>query len=315
MKISDTGEHQIIRTLTSFLSGGKDVITGPGDDCAVTRFSDDPRHDLLLKSDPVIEGTHFLPTDRPELIGRKAVGRVLSDIAAMGGTPLWCLINIVAPRNTDVKKIIDIYKGAEKMASRFDMKIIGGDLARGASLEFHVFGAGKVRHGRALLRSGAGNGDAILVTGRLGGSIKGRHLSFEPRVNEGRWISDSGLATSMIDLSDGIACDLRHVIDASRCGAVIHAGAIPYSPALKAMPASKALSHALNDGEDYELLFTVRKKNVDIFLERWRRRFKLPCSCIGEMTKKRHVIRCIQEDGRESLITGKGFDHFEDRRP
>ncbi|MBA4387602.1 MAG: thiamine-monophosphate kinase [Verrucomicrobia bacterium] len=307
--MKDIGELEAIRQLTRQLPHRSDVRIGAGDDCAVVRAGPNCVREILLKSDPVIEGTHFRHGTRPELIGHKAIGRVLSDIAAMGGEPRWVLFNIVAPPKTPFQLIRRLYSGAGRLARRHKVAIVGGDLSSGKCLEVHAFAAGIAPRGEAVLRSGARPGDIIYVTGSLGGSIRGRHLVFEPRVNEGLWLRK--WASSMIDISDGLASDLTHILEAGRVGALLDARAIPVSAAARAMKDRKSpLDHALQDGEDFELLFTVPMSKAVQFEKAWKRKFKLACCGIGLITKGRPSIRIRLSCGCVETIGRKGYEHF-----
>ena len=282
------GERAMIQRLVHTLSAGgperADVVVGPGDDCAVVRPVDDACYDYLLKSDPVIEGVHFTRMTPGAAVGHKALGRVLSDIAAMGGEPLWALVNIVAPPAMSVARVTSVYAGLRKLARHWRVAIVGGDVTRGPCLEAHVFGVGRVLRGQAVLRSGAHSGDYLFVTGALGGSRRGKHLAFQPRLAEGRWLQGRRGVTAMIDLSDGLATDLRHLIRQSRVGAELFLTSIPLSLAIPQLasrqtalrssgqvyPApSGALRHAFCDGEDYELLFTVSPANAAKLIRAW----------------------------------------------
>jgi len=172
--LKDAGELAVIRRLCRHLPRHSRVVTGVGDDCAVVRLETNAKNDLLLTSDAVIEGIHFTTGTVPPAIGHKAIGRVLSDIAAMGGRPEWALINLVAPPVTKIRTIDGIYAGATKLAGKYGLPIVGGDTSSGKTLELHVFAAGSVPRGKAVLRSGATPGDFIFVTGVLGGSRAGQ---------------------------------------------------------------------------------------------------------------------------------------------
>ena len=310
--VRDIGENRLIERLTRYLPGRSDVVAGVGDDCAVVRTGRGDPFDLLLTSDPVIEGVHFLPDAAPERVGHKAVGRVLSDIAAMGGEPLWALVDLVVPANTPVQWIEDVYRGAGRLARRHGLAIVGGDTSAGPTRELHVFAVGRVPKGAAILRSGARPGDAIYVTGRLGGSDAGRHLTFEPRLAEGQWLRAGRWATAMMDLSDGLATDLPRMLKASGAGATLDAARIPVSAAAKrqAAAARTALQRALTDGEDFELLFTVREAGTAAFEKAWAQRFRLPCARIGIVTKTQGAIELMLQDGHRKNMRGRGFEHF-----
>ncbi len=312
--LRQTGECAVIERLARLLPGGRrDVAVGIGDDCAVVRTGD-PRHDLLLTSDPVIEGVHFPAGTPGRRIGHKLIGRALSDIAAMGGEPLWALIDLVAPPATPARRVEEIYRGAAALARRHGLAVVGGDTAAGPTLELHVFAIGRTRRGRAILRSGARVGDIVYVTGALGGSIRGRHLAFEPRLAEGRWLRR--FATAMIDVSDGLATDLRHLADRSGVGAELWPEAVPISAAARRMRDGRdPLDHALRDGEDFELLFTVPAAGRRAFERAWSRRFPLACTAVGSILARRAGIRLRAGDGRDRPLPGAGYEHFRtDRR-
>jgi thiamine-monophosphate kinase len=285
------------------------VVAGIGDDCAVVRAGHGARFDWLLKSDPVIEGVHFTPQAKPEAVGHKAIGRVLSDLAAMGGEPLWILIDLVAPAGTPVSRLERIYRGAARLARRHGVAIVGGDTARGPTLELHVFAVGRVPRGQAVLRSGAKPGNVIYVTGSLGGSLAGRHLAFEPRLREGQWLMKKRWVTAMMDVSDGLAADVPRLVAASRVGAALEAGHIPVSAAARrAGQGLTTLEHALGDGEDFELLFTVKAGEAAAFEKAWRAQFKLRCTRIGFVTRKAGVS--LVAAGKAHPLTHHGYDHF-----
>jgi thiamine-monophosphate kinase len=310
MNAKQMGEDHLIRRLKRLVPGRADVVAGIGDDCAVVRTGPRDVYDLLLKSDPVIEGVHFLPEAPGEAVGNKALGRVLSDLAAMGGEPLWILVDLVAPPSASVARIEAIYRGMARLARRYGAAIVGGDTSSGKTLEVHVFAVGRVCRGKAVLRSGAHAGDQLYVTGKLGGSLLGHHLRFEPRLAEGKWLRGSGYVTAMMDISDGLATDLRRFAAASGCGAILDIGSLPVSAAARRMRDRKpALEHALADGEDFELLFTVRRRKVAAFEAAWRKAFSLSCTRIGEMTGKPGKVEWRDEHGCKEL-TIHGYEHF-----
>lgn len=299
-KLRDMGEHEAIRRLSAMLGTHSDLIMGPGDDCSVVRLPGSSQ-DQVFTTDPVIEDVHFLSSDAPERIGNKAAGRVLSDIAAMGAQPQWLLVDVVAPPSLDYRTMERIYIGMNALCERFDTFIIGGDLAQGPCLELHVFGTGTLPSGSALLRSGAKYGDAILVTGALGGSIHGKHLDFIPRVDEGIFLRDSGLVDSMIDISDGLATDLRHIMAQSGVGAIVD---------VEKIPITGTLDQALYDGEDFELLFTLPPSHLDELCALWKRRFPSNLSIIGAITNHVGMLQLGFADGRILPLERKAFEHF-----
>ena len=289
------GERGAIRRLAAHVGARPDVAVGIGDDCAVVTVEGSP-YDWLLTTDPVIEGVHFLPDAPPEGVGHKAAGRVLSDIAASGGEPLWLLFDVVAPAGLPMARLEAVYDGATRLCARHGAAIVGGDLARGERLE---------------LRSGARPGDLICVTGRLGGSLRGRHLTFEPRVAEGRWLAEQGWAAALMDVSDGLAADLRRILEQSGVGAEIELARVPVSDDARAMGgALSPAGHALCDGEDFELLFTLRPERRAAFEAAWTARFPLECAMIGRITNAAGELRAVGADGNSVAFEGNGYEHF-----
>ena len=307
-------EFELISRLTRSLPTNPSVVIGPGDDCAVLEAGL-PDRLLLFKTDAVVEGIHFTPTMAPEKIGHKALGRCLSDIAAMAGTPTAALVTIALPRSFDPGFVEGIYAGLNELARRHEVAIVGGETTTnpGGTL-ISVALLGWVQRGKGVLRSGAEAGDALFVTGELGGSLAGKHLEFEPRLAEARWLAQHFPIHAMLDISDGLAGDLPHLLTASRVGAELHASSIPISRearrAAKARPAAKpALLAALTDGEDFELLFTVASREAVPLLDAWRKQFpKLPLTCIGRI-KPGEGITIRDKQGARPL-TAHGYVHF-----
>jgi thiamine-monophosphate kinase len=304
------GEREAIRRLAKLLPSRDDVCVGIGDDVAVVHVEGSHK-DFLLASDSVIEGTHFLQDAPPEQIGHKAIGRVLSDFAAMGGEPLWTLIDVVANRDMPLDRLAGIYQGAAKLAEKYGLAIVGGDMAGGPALDLHVFGVGEIPKNSAVLRSGARVGDAIYVTGSLGGSLQGKHLTFEPRLEEGLWLRESRWANAMIDISDGLATDLGHILERSGVGAEIWAEKIPISDESRTMKDKRTpLEHALFDGEDFELLFTVSPEKQQVFESSWKDVFELPCTAIGRITDRPGGIVLADAAGKKKSLKDFGYEHF-----
>lgn len=231
------------------------IVVDSGDDAAVLKGG---RGHLLFKTDSVIDGVHFdSRTAKPEEIGHKAIARCLSDIGAMGCYPTFAVVAMMIPRNAREAWIKRLITGLERTARRFDTAVVGGDVASHAGkLAITVALLGETRGLQPVRRSGARVGDAIAVTGPLGGSILGKHLRFTPRVREGIELNRRFEIHSMIDLSDGLATDLGHLCEESRVGAVVEEARIPITPQARRLE-GLPLDHALFDGEDYELLFTL----------------------------------------------------------
>ena len=294
------GERALIRRLLPTLPTRPDLVVPAGDDCAVVRWMG--RWDAVLRSDSVVEGVHFLPDAPPARVGHKALARVLSDFASMGAEPQHVLVNLVAPPATPVRRIEQLYAGLSRLARRWGVAVAGGETVSGQALELHVFGLGRVPRGRAVLRSHARPGDAVFVTGTLGGSILGRHLTFAPRLREGLWLQAGGWARAMIDVSDGLATDLRQLAEASGVGVTVDPGSVPVSAAARRMADGlSAEAHAWRDGEDFELLFTVPARRVAAFAKAWPRAFPLRITRLGTITRSREL---------QGLPDGQGYEHF-----
>lgn len=288
--------------LAASLSRRSDVRVGIGDDAAVVR-APDLGFDLIYTTDAVVSGVHFNADAAPEKIGRKMIGRLLSDLAAMGAEPAHVLLNLVCPESTPADVITAIYRGAEQLAVRFGASIIGGDTIRSQPLALHGFAAGRLPAGSAVLRSGAKPGDVIYVTGKLGGSITGHHLNFEPRVTEGIWLRSGEWATAMMDISDGLARDARRMADRSGVGMRIVSKHVPSNDGVD-------IHHALTDGEDYELLFTVAEARVAAFETAWLSAFSLTCTQIGVVTPAEFGLMLEGPDGHTQPLDATGYDHL-----
>lgn len=284
------GEDAVLARLLPLLTRNDALLTGAGDDCAVT--ARDATWDTLLKTDVVVEGVHFTRETPPELIGRKALARAVSDIAAMGGLPEHALVTLLVHRERPVGLPEGLYRGMGELASRFRISIAGGETS---ALPFdglivNIALTGRVEHGKAYLRSGGRAGDLLFVSGRLGGSFEsGRHLSFEPRVALARALRQAGIdPTAMMDLSDGLATDLPRLAAACGCG---------FRLCPESLPCHEGCSteQALQDGEDYELLFSLPPERAQRLADF---RSDCPVTCIGQLTEK----------GCSDL--GSGWQHF-----
>ena len=319
-------EFELIEKLTRSLPTNKSVVTGAGDDCAVLDFGL-PDKLLLFKTDAIVEGVHFTKDTPPEKIGRKALARALSDIAAMAGTPTAALVTIALPQKFDVKFVEAIYDGMRALAQKLGVAIVGGETTTNPErILISIALLGFVPRGKAVLRSGAKTGDAIFVTAELGGSLAGKHLEFEPRLAEARWLAENFPIHAMIDLSDGLAGDLRHILKASRVGAELLKTAIPISRAAKEISRNRACQSAadppthvggykpafvaaLTEGEDFELLFTVVGADAVKLLDAWKKQFpKLRLSCIGKITADEGIT--IRDKTGAQPLTAHGYVHF-----
>lgn len=321
-------EFELITRLTRALPTNDSVIVGPGDDCAVLDLGQKDRV-LLFKTDAVVEGIHFASDTPSEKIGHKALARCLSDIAAMAGTPTCALVTLALPRDFRVETVDGIYRGLSALAQRHHVAISGGETTTNpGQMLLSIALIGWAPRGKVALRSGAKVGDAIFVSGRLGGSLAGHHLDFEPRLVEARWLAEHFPIHAMMDVSDGLAGDLRHILHASRVGALLLDKSIPISRAARerARDLSAAadglgptgpvggrvkapLIAALTDGEDFELLFTVASRDAVPLLDGWRKQFPgLPLTCIGRITEGLGLQ--IKTDRGVHELHAHGYVHF-----
>jgi thiamine-monophosphate kinase len=252
------GEFEFLEWIRSLEATSEGLVVGIGDDLAAMKW--DASDLLLVGVDQVIDGVHFDSSiHTPGQIGRKAVNRNLSDCAAMGCLPVAAVAAAALPKDFSIERAKDLYLGMRDAGKKYGCRLVGGDTGTWpGKLVLSVTIIGKSEGQKPVTRSGAKPGDAIYVTGPLGGSILGRHISFEPKVDLGRKIAR--FATSMIDLSDGLSRDLAHICRLSGVGAIIDAPAVPIhadAAELSKRDGLPEIEHALNDGEDYELLFTA----------------------------------------------------------
>ncbi|AKJ64663.1 thiamine-phosphate kinase [Kiritimatiella glycovorans] len=302
--LKDLGEREAIRRLTAHLPAAAELVTGPGDDAAVARG--DESSDWVFTTDPLIEDRHFASDTPPASIGHKAAGRALSDLAAMGADPKYIFVNTVAPADVPIETLEAVCRGITDLARTHGAVLAGGDLAEGDALALHVFAVGTLPRGSAVLRSGARPGDRIAVTGPLGGSFaSGRHLNFTPRVDEGRFLRESGLAHAMIDLSDGLGTDLRHIAAASGTGATLFSERVP-------LHAGVDLNAALFEGEDYELLFCCPAEALEEIRVGWPGE-SAPVE-IGVITEER-TLSLVDASGARAPLEDRAWEHFRPEGP
>lgn len=275
--MSLVNELEIVDRLRRLSSPSKNMVLGIGDDCAIYRSR--AGEELLFTTDQMIEGVHFTRTQTAASIGERALARSLSDIAAMGGDPKFCLVALAGP---DTKWIEDFYRGLLRLAKRTGTMLAGGDLARDEKVHCDVMVCGSVPRGKALRRDGARAGDSIFVSGRLGRPWDRR---IQPRLALGQGLR--GFATACIDLSDGLSLDLHRLCLASKVAAEVDR-----VPVMK----GSTIERALHGGEDYELLFTLRENS------------KAPrgATRIGRVT--RGSPGTIRFQGRP--LDPRGYDHF-----
>ena len=292
--LAQCGEDRILAKLTRGIRRGAGVRVGIGDDCAVIGGRRD-RVWRLLKTDAVVEGIHFLPESPPAWVGWKAMARPISDIASMGGLPEYALVTIAISPRAEMDYLQGIYSGIKRAARRFAVELVGGEMSRSPGPTFlSISLTGVVERARCATRSGGRPGDLLYVTGRLGGSGRGKHLRFIPRVEEGRWLTGNFAIRAMMDLSDGLGSDLPRLARAGGTGFEILRENLPCTKGC-------SVSDAISDGEDYELLLAVSPKDAPRLETTWKKRFpRLKLTRIGKLTpfsKKQPGLR-------------RGHDHF-----
>ncbi len=296
------------------------VALGIGDDCAVLRLP--PGHEILVTTDFSLEGVHFRREWHPaNVVGHRCLTRGLSDIAAMGGEPIAAFLSFAVPAKLPQAWIGNFTRGLLSLAEKFKITLAGGDTAESpAGILADIVAVGSVPKGKAVLRSGANPGDRIFVTGDLGASSAAldqlrssggkvrpvdypRHFFPIPRVAVGRVLRERGLASAMIDLSDGLSTDLAHICEESGVGAEILAPAIPRARVGRKREVVD-LVHALHGGEDYELLFTASPgRRIP------NRIADIPITFIGNVTRDPHVV-LFRETGRRQKLRPQGWEHF-----
>jgi thiamine-monophosphate kinase len=339
-------EQSIIDTMARLARGaGPAPVVGIGDDAAVLSLPG--RAEVLLTTDFLTDGVHFLASRTPgNLLGRKAMAVNLSDIAAMGGMPHSAVVSIGLPRRTSAAYARDIAVGISAMARRHRVAVVGGDTCAAGRIFVNVSLLGVVERGRAVRRDGARPGDGLYVTGRLGASAAGlaillgrggrpvttprsgairravpkaarraalrAHQDPVPRVDFGRALGLTGLATAMIDLSDGLAQDLPRLCAASRAGVLLAETILPVDPIAAAVLGEEgARQAAVSGGEDYGLLFTADPEHESM-VGALARRLRLPVTRIGQIRPRREGIRLLGRDGRYRPLPPGSFHHFPD---
>lgn len=302
--LADVGEFGWIGRLRRQTPAGPGVLVGIGDDAAVLRGTGEGK-DVLFTTDMLIEGRHFRFSEAtPEEVGRKALAVNLSDIAAMGGEPRHAVVSVGLPARMPLNVADGISKGLRALAKKYRVNVVGGDTNRSERAVISVALLGEVRSGKSVLRSGARPGDVVFVTGALGGSYASkRHLRFEPRLAESRFLVRQFPPTAMMDLSDGLASDARRLAEASGVDVVIVEECVPVSTE------AGGIARALSDGEDFELLFTLSAAAA-ARLTLARPRGLAPFRPIGKIVHGKGSVRLLGTSGRARSLPAGGFDHF-----
>jgi thiamine-monophosphate kinase len=332
MRLSDIGEFGLIeRIRRSFAKRSIHAPVSIGDDAAALLLS--PGTMLLATTDMLIEGVHFdLATADYFSLGWKSAAVNLSDIAAMGGAPRFCLAALALPNGTTVEEVREFYRGFMRPARKHGVLLVGGDTCRSKhGLVVTITVLGEAKRPQVITRAGARPGDLVFVTGTLGDSGAGlellkrktgagrrssgagtlieRHLRPVPRIAWGRKLAESGCVSSMIDVSDGLSSDLGHLCEESAVGAEILEERLPLSAALRKVTGLRhsAAWYALSGGEDYELLFTVRPDKRKKLLS-----LRIPATEIGRITRAKERT-LILPGGTKAPLVPSGYDHFRGR--
>lgn len=335
MDLQELGEFGLIEILkTSLPCRDQDVILGIGDDCAIT--SHRSKYHLVTTTDSLQERVHFTWQNiSPYQLGRKAIAVNLSDIAAMGALPKFGLLALSTPGHCSLQTIQEMARGISDICTQFKVSIIGGNICKSFSdFSITVTLIGEVEAGKAIRRSGARVGDGIFVTGYPGESALGldilrnrlpiacaklkerltlKHLVPIPRVHEGRLLSSNGLATSMIDISDGLLSDLNHICQANKVGAQICLADLPVREDTQKALLSQHVTdfrYSLYGGEEYELLFTIIPNLIGTFTQIWSNNTGIHCTRIGEIMPLEEGLVLVGKDGSKTSVMAKGFDHF-----
>ncbi len=312
MKVKEIGEFGLIDRITK-KSKKKDVLIGIGDDAAVVKTKKGLE---ILTTDCLVEGDHFKKDwFTPQQIGMKAIEINVSDVAAMGGIPKYVLVSLCLPEDIDVDFIEDMYKGMWKTCGKYNIEIIGGNMTHSKQIIISITLTGEVSKKNLLLRSGAKIGDYIFVSGPIGNGraglrvfqenledfsqVKKKYL--EPRARLDFALKIAPYVNSMIDISDGLAPEIKHICDESKCGAIIYKEKIPINDDVKST--ARALdedeyNYALFGGEDFELVYTVTKNNLK----------NVQGYIVGEIVKGNEIN--LQDRGITKIIKEKGYDHF-----
>ena len=300
-KLSHLGEFGLIETLKKFQNLLPRVVKGIGDDAAVLKVKGG-RY-LLFTTDMLVQDVHFSLRMSARAVGHKALACNLSDIAAMGGEPVFAVVSLGVPGHISARYVKELYAGMWAVARAFGVSIVGGDTVRSDKIVVNVALLGDVEKRKLIRRQGARPGDWIFVSGPLGGSFKsGRHLKFTPRVKEARFLVNNFKPSAMMDLSDGLAGDLAHILKASCVGALIEEKLIPCHRGV-------SVERALRDGEDFELLFTMPSARARKLLE-YEGPEKFRFCPIGVVRPRREGFCMVRANAQIQVVEAKGYRHF-----
>lgn len=331
MRLSEAGEFGLIHRIQKIVQRERpDLVQAIGDDTAIVQAA--PGREQLLTTDALVEGVHFdLDYTPMETLGWKALAINISDIAAMGGRPLYALVTLALSKDWSVGDIEILYHGMSRCGDQFGCAIVGGDTVHSPhSTCISVTVIGDVPVGKSVRRNGAQAGDLICVTGELGGSLTGLEVLMSgenkaeykkstqhfltpiPRLNEAQAIVKEFSPTAMIDISDGLASEIGHLCENSGLGCLVRFEDIPLieeSRQWAEQSNAPIEKYAFQSGEEYELLFTVEKDRFIAWSASEGDNVGIPISVIGEMTAGKNRI-CLYGDGRDAPLPGNGWDHF-----
>jgi thiamine-monophosphate kinase len=302
-------ELDLIDWLRPRLPMRADVELGAGDDCALVRPDGGP---LAVTVDQLLEGVHFRPEDDPAAVGWKTLAVSLSDLAAMGCAPRWAVTALGMRRGAAEDWPRRFAEGLGMCAREYGVALVGGDYTVGdGPISVSLTAIGSPFNGGPARRDGARAGDVLAVTGALGGSIRGRHLRFAPRLAESRSLCAHGGVRAMMDLSDGLAADLPRFCRASGVGARVHAATLPVHPDVpQAGQADPAYLHAMQDGEDFELLVALAPGRIDALMAGWPH--PTPLTVIGECAGAADELVLVDPEGNAGDWPGGGYVHGDD---
>lgn len=301
MKLGALGEDRLLNRVLLHLPrvrGGK-VFAGSADDCAIVEIPRTKQY-LVLKTDCVVEGVHFVQGTNPSDVGWKAMMRPLSDFAAASAVPRFALITLIVSQQTKAAWVQALYRGLRRAANRFEVSIVGGETSNTQGpIVISVSVIGFVEKSRVPSRRGGRSGDDLFVTGRLGGALKQKHLKFIARIAESRWLTKNFPIHAMMDLSDGLGSDLPRLARASKAGFEIELENLPIAR-------GATIDNAISEGEDYELLFAVSPRDRNSLERQWQRKFpRLPLTRIGSLNRKSQTA---------NRKLPRGYVHFQQPR-
>lgn len=330
MKLKELGECGLIRRFAPFFSSNLPTgVEGIGDDCAVIPFQRELSY--LITTDLLNENIHFIKSkSHPGDIGYKSLAVNISDIAAMGGKPLYTFLSLGLPPDTSLQWIDDFFAGFRQLADAFHVSLLGGDTTRNQNIVINILVVGIMATAQIKRRSQARAGDIICCTGEVGNSGAGlkvlleerpqnaltqtliqAHLRPLPPIEEGAWLAAQPAVHAMMDISDGIASDIQRIMEASHCGAHIEIEKLPQSAELKQASQQfgwQAEHLGLTAGEDYHLLATIDPHSFPILQQAFYRHFQRPLFEIGSILASSALE--YTWNGKPYTLKGGGFDHF-----